>query len=390
MLPLSLFNFVYYWGISLTVAFLPLLFRYKGMSSGEIGLLLSVGPFVAIFAQPLWGVISDRRQTVKKMILLLLAASLIVSTGVFLGGTFSFLFIAMGLFHFFMSPIQPLTDSLATTYAAENNVNYGSIRLWGSLGFSVAAFVIGLVVGQIGIGKIGFVYAGIMILSIAISFLLADSSGKKTPVSLDAIKGTLKNPYYTLFLGAALLLSIPHRMNDSLLGLYMSELGASEGQIGAAWTLAALSEAVVIGVMFILMKRFHLLKLIMFAGLLYSLRWMLYSFASEPGILVLLQAMHSLTFAIFIVASVQYVATVVPTEMLATGQAVFFAIFSGVAGIIGSSAGGYFMDAMGASFVYRAGSASALAGTLVCAMLLGLAKKKKNHRKKIQTSSMQQ
>ncbi|KRG10904.1 hypothetical protein ACA29_20020 [Lederbergia galactosidilytica] len=78
------------------------------MSPAQIGIVLSVGPIVAIFSQPFWGVISDKRQTVKNIILFLLLATLITGLAVFFSPTMSILILMMMIFHFFMSPIQPL------------------------------------------------------------------------------------------------------------------------------------------------------------------------------------------------------------------------------------------------------------------------------------------
>ncbi|MCJ7841691.1 MFS transporter [Lederbergia sp. NSJ-179] len=149
MIRISLFNFFYYWVISLINAFLPLLFRFKGLSPGQIGIVLSVGPIVAIFSQPLWGIISDKRQSVKSVILFLLVAAFITGLAVFFSPTIVLLVIMMMIFHFFMSPIQPLLDSLSTIFAKENGVSYSSIRVWGSIGFAMASFVLGTVWGRL-------------------------------------------------------------------------------------------------------------------------------------------------------------------------------------------------------------------------------------------------
>lgn len=376
MLPLSLFNFFYYWSVSAINAFLPLLFRYKGMNATEIGLLLSVGPFIAIFAQPLWGVISDRRQTVKKIILLLLAATLITSSVVFLGASMLFLIFAMLIFHFFMSPIQPLLDSMSTAYAQEKNISFGSIRIWGSIGFAFASFFIGFLIGKVGIQFLWIIYAVIIVLALIIAVRLSDSEVKRAPISAKTMKNTFKNPRFLGFLAAALFIGIPARMNDGLLGLYMKNLGATESQIGLAWTASSLSEVPVIGLMYILMKRIPLLILISISGGFYSLRWFLYAHLSNPKMLIIGQAMHSVTFAIFMVACLQYVASIVPREMLATGQTIYIAIYAGLGAIIGNTAGGYFMEHFGAGFIYKGGSILALIGAVFCVFLYMKTEKK--------------
>lgn len=377
MLPLSLFNFFYYWTISLINAFLPLFFQFKGMDPTKIGLLLAVGPFIAIFAQPLWGFISDRRQTAKNIILLLLILSFITSTGIFFGTTIIILVIAMLVFHFFMSPVQPLLESMSTAYAQEKGVSYGSIRIWGSIGFAIASITIGYLIGEVGIQYLWFVYATLIILAFIIATRLKDSQVKRLPITTIAIKSTFKNPKYLFFLIAALFIGTTTRMNDGMLGLYLKNLGASEGQIGLAWMASSLSEVPVIGLMYFLMKRIPLLVLIGMSGCFYSLRWFLYANLTDPTMLVLSQTMHSITFAIFMVASLQYVAAIVPREMLATGQTIYFATYAGLGAIIGNSAGGYYMDLYGAAFIYKGASVFALIGTCICFIMYMKSQKNK-------------
>ncbi|WP_062105270.1 MFS transporter [Bacillus niameyensis] len=365
MLHISLFNFFYYWTVSIINAFLPLLFRYKGMSPAEIGVVLAVGPIVAIFSQPLWGVISDKKRTIKKVIVLLLITTFIVSFGVFFSPSMSFLIVFMMIFHFFMSPIQPLLDSLSTKFAKDNGVSYGSIRVWGSIGFATASLILGIIIGKVGIQYLWIIYSLIIFCVLLISLKLTDSEANRKPLTLKGFQKAFSNSRLLGVLIAVLFIAIPHRMNDGLLGIYLQSLGASEGKIGLAWTFSALSEAPVVAIMYVLMRKIPLLALISMAGCFYTLRWFLYSILTDPLMIIMSQAMHSVTFAIFMVATLQYIAQIIPEEMLATGQTAYYATFSGLASIIGSSLGGYFMQYYGGNFIYKMGAVSALVGTSI-------------------------
>lgn len=385
MLPLSLFNFVYYWSFSVFVAFVPLYFQGIGLSPGEIGALLAIGPFVSIFSQPFWGYMSDRKGAIKRVVVFLLIITLFVSSAVFIGKTFWIISVSMALFYFFMSSIQPLADSIATVYTQTHRKNYGAIRMWGSIGFSSASFAIGLLISYIGIGKIGYIYATIIVISLLVSFRLPDAAQQSGQVSRQGgqaskkeIRTIARNKTFLPFLFAVMLISIPHRMNDNMLGLYMQSLGGTEAQIGTAWTIAALSEAPVIGLMALVMRKVHPLLLISLAGFLYSLRWLLYSLIDTPSVLMYTQVFHSVTFAVFLVAAFQYVTSLVPRELLATGQTIFFAVFSGLSGIIGSALGGYLVEKAGGVFMYQTASAIALLGAALCGVMFwGLKKNNK-------------
>lgn len=369
MLRISLFNFFYYWIVSMINAFLPLLFRFKGLSPAQIGIVLSVGPIVAIFSQPFWGVVSDKKQSVKNVIIFLLMATLITGLAVFFSPTMSLLILMMMIFHFFMSPIQPLLDSLSTVFAKEKRVSYGSIRVWGSIGFAIASFVLGTIIGIIGIQYLWIIYSIIIIRVLFIAIRLTDPIVERKPLTTKGFQQAFRNARFLGFLIAILFIAIPHRMNDSMLAIYLKSLGASEGRIGLAWTFSALSEAPVVAIMYILMKRIPLLLLLGIASFFYTCRWFLYGLLTDPMMIIYSQALHSVTFAIFMVSALQYIATIIPEEMLATGQTAYYATFNGLATIIGSAAGGYLMEQFGGGFIYKMGSISALIGTLLFIIL---------------------
>src|SRR5262249_1720613 len=149
------------------------------------------------------------------------------------------------------------------------------------------------------------------------------------------------------FLLMVLIISIPHRMNDALLGLYMSDLGATDAMVSWAWAIAASVEIPVFALLGKYMHRFHELTMLGIASFLYAIRWLLYTFISEPWGLVAMQSTAMVTFAIFWIVSVQYVVRLLPEAFGSTGQSILAMVFLGLAGIIGGSVGGWLSDQWG-------------------------------------------
>ncbi|MFK4998874.1 MFS transporter [Bacillus sp. N9] len=112
----------------------------------------------------------------------------------------------------------------------------------GDVGVGTGSVVIGFLIGVIGIMHLGTMYAIILILTIIVGFFLQD--GRKTTakaITLRSIQQLFKNREYMLFLFICLLIFMTHRMNDSLLTVYISDLGASELQVGVSWMVATFS-----------------------------------------------------------------------------------------------------------------------------------------------------
>lgn len=59
---LKYFNFFMYGSWSLLNPFLPVYFQHTGFTALQIGVLMSVGPMISLFANPFWGYWSDRLQ----------------------------------------------------------------------------------------------------------------------------------------------------------------------------------------------------------------------------------------------------------------------------------------------------------------------------------------
>ncbi len=80
--PLKMLLFWFHGANTIIVSFLPLYLQYSGLDGTEIGWVMAIGPFIAIFSQPFWGYMSDKYQTVKKILLLCLIG-LLISSAIF-------------------------------------------------------------------------------------------------------------------------------------------------------------------------------------------------------------------------------------------------------------------------------------------------------------------
>ncbi|WP_199622087.1 MFS transporter [Paenibacillus alkalitolerans] len=361
-------NALFYAQSSVLLPYLPLYFATKGFTTVEIGLLMMAGPFVAVFAQPVWGYISDRYRTVKNVIALLWALALLCSIGMFTVSGFPLTLTFVTLLYFFLMPSAPLLDSLSIRSAEEAGVSYGSVRLWGSVGFSVTAVVSGGILVLIGgVNNLQWIYWGIWLLPLLLLFFLQDVRTNTPPVSLSSLSVVVRNRQFLWFLLLVFVMMLPHRMNDGFLGLYMTELGAGEQLVGLAWALAAFAEVPTFALLHRYLHRVHELALLGIVGLLYIIRWIVYALVTDPVLLFVLQASHAITFAVFWVTAVTYAVRSVPPELRSTGQSLLAAVFVGMAGIAGGVFGGWLEEWGGFSSAYGIGAV--LAGAAGIAFL---------------------
>lgn len=354
MVKLSSFYFLFYSCFAFHYVFLPLLFQHNGLSIIQISIIMSAGMFVSILAQPLWGMVSDRNQTIKRPIIVLASCAFIASFFMFSASSFVYVLIFTCLFMSFMTPIQPLTDMLAVQFAARNGIDYGKMRLWGSLGFAVTAFLLGYITDVFGIESLGTLFAFLMIGVIVYTLTLDDIKVNKVHSKEKInILSITRNRKFLFFLLMVLLIGIPARMNDNLFGLYMNTLGASKTDIGTSFLFSAISEVPMFFIIGYILRKIQPLFLILIGSFLYIIRWIIYSIVHNPDLLLFLPLMQSVTFTFVFVGGLYYIAQFMPKHLMATSQAIFTAVFTGISSIIGSSVGGWILNSFGGPRVYH-------------------------------------
>ncbi|NOU75628.1 MFS transporter [Paenibacillus sp. LMG 31458] len=358
------FNFLYFALLAMFVSFLPVYLDAQGLPATKIGLIIGTGGFIAIFSQPLWGMISDRTKTIKKVMLLLLGCSTIVGYLLYASSSFVVLLLFTMLMYFFLMPLDPLTESLNFQTAEANGVSYGSIRTFGAVGYAVMSLAVGYTTQYFGINSLAFLFAGIGIISILICLPLPDAPVTGKPISLKSLRNFLSNKETIWFMLLIFIVAVPQRINDTFLGVYIRKLGGTPDMVGLAWFLAAGSEILVFALSFWWLRKGKELAIISFAAVFYFIRFFLSAWVTDPHILVYLQLLQTFTFPIFYSAAIQYLYRIVPEEWRATGQTVLAILFFGVSGIVASYLGGWFYESFGGKQLYLWISGMSFAGLL--------------------------
>ncbi|NHW36735.1 MFS transporter [Paenibacillus aceris] len=353
IISLSGVNFFYYASSAILLPYLPLYLQTKGYTAAEIGLLMMIGPFISIFAQPFWGYVSDRFNSVKNIVFLLWVLSLLGSFGLFLTNGFGLTLGFILLLYFFLLPSIPLIDNLVVKSTAGRGMSYGSVRVWGSIGFSGVALISGLLLDELGgVARIPYFYWVLWIFPFLFLAFIKDEKSSGQRITLSAIGIIFKSKSFLWFMLMILIISIPHRMNDALLGLYLNKLGATDAMVSWAWAIAACSEIPVFALINRYIHRYHELTILGIVAIIYTVRWILYSVITDPWVLIGLQVTQMLTFAVLWIVAVQYVVRLLPEQFGSTGQSILAMVFMGLAGIIGGSIGGWLSEQWGGASMY--------------------------------------
>ncbi|WP_139488035.1 MFS transporter [Brevibacillus dissolubilis] len=350
---LRAYDYFYFSLLAMFISFLPVYLSAQGFSATQIGAVIGTGAFIGILSQPLWGFISDKGKTIKKVLILMLAISVVVGTLLFRSSGFFTLYLLAGLMYFFYLPTDPLTESLNYQLAQKEKVSFGAVRTFGAIGYATTSLMAGYIASAFGITILGWMYLAFGLLTVLLAWRLPDVPTVSKPVAFSSLAAFFKHSRAVRFFIVVLLMALPHRMNDIFLGVYIQSIGGTTGQVGLAWFISAASEALFFAWSARFLRSGRELNLIIIAAGLYALRYIATALAPGPEWVAFLQLLQGVTFVIFYTAAIQYLYGIIPEEWKSTGQMVLAVLFFGVSGIVGSFVGGWIFDTFGGASLYN-------------------------------------
>ncbi|HLO01764.1 MAG TPA: MFS transporter [Symbiobacteriaceae bacterium] len=365
--------FIFFAGYGALLPFLPVYYQQIGLTPGQIALLQSLTPLLVFLSQPIFGPLADRVGNRGRLLAGVLLATGVVGAAMLLPRSFGALLPIVALFSFFRSVIVPLSDSIALGEAQRTGRAYSQLRLWGSTGFLIATNVLGFVYARYSIKlAFGIWLAGMILATLFAARLPADGVKTKRQPLGPALKRLVANRELLLFLGVTALLQMTEAAHATFFSIHLSGLGAAAGLVGVAWGLAALTEVPVWSVLPRFVRRWGPLPILTVAATFYGIRWVLYGLVGSAPLLVGLQLLQGISFALFMPVAVEEVGRLTPPDLRSSGQALLGICGGGIATVVGTLVGGVLVEAAGTSLLYTVMGGVAFVGALGYVGLLRL------------------
>lgn len=317
-----------------------------GLSGSEIGLITSLGPAVTVVTQPLWGLLADATQKPRRWLAVSLFAAAVLGVLGSMLHQFIWILAIWFLLVLFESASTPISDGLTILYCAKNQLEYGLFRMWGALGFALAAFLMGIVAEQWGMPLIFFGFAGFFIAACILSLSLPKESEKLKPRYTDGMGKLLRQPRFLIFLIAVFFIFGPMDANNTFFGLLINQAGGKMGNVGFGWLIAAGTEVPVMWMAGKAVRKYGTMKMLIAAAFLSTLRFFFYFF--EPSVLWIdLSAVaQGIVFGLFAVTGLQYVEELSEDDYQHTAIALFSATTYGAGNWFFTLIGGFIMDVL--------------------------------------------
>jgi MFS transporter, PPP family, 3-phenylpropionic acid transporter len=362
-LPLTPAVFYFFWFTALGTyfPFVSLYYFERGLDLTQIGYLLSLSGFAQLLAGPGWGVLADAFRLHRFLLPLAIVGVLIPAA--LIGGVtdFGIILILAAIVAIFSVPIAPLSDAATLALLGERRDRYGSLRVWGAIGWGVSTVVAGFLVQQFGLHIIFLMYPLVGCLACVAAIMLPKASFVSTNL-LVAARTLIRDLRWMRFVVCILFIGFASALMHGFLSIYFAELGAGRDQIGLAYTIASISELPVMVVASIVLRRWGAWPLLFCGGLAYALRLGIYATTSDVNIALAAQLLHGLCFGAIWIAGVHEAQRLAPAGLAATAQSLFGTAMYGVAAILSNLVGGV---------IYQQAGHSVLFGTAACLALVG-------------------
>ena len=279
------------------------------------------------------------------------------------------LFVVMTAFCFAYNAVMPQFESITMSHLAARSDRYGLIRVWGSIGFIVVVASFGWLIDarRLGIGALPWLMLPVLaaVLGSALINRYAHDPDASRTAADEGFRARLRQPHVIAFFVAAFLTQVSFGPFYTFFSIYLSEHGYSTGTQGVLWTVGVLAEIAVFFLSSRIFRRWDAARVLMFALLSASVRWLMTAlFPDNTPLMVLAQLTHALNFGAFFAAAMQLLVRFFPGRLNGHGQGVFYGLSSGVGGVCGALLAGQLWR-FGGETAFMASSATALLATVI-------------------------
>ena len=350
-------------------AFFPFLAIYldaRGITAGQIGLVILVMALGRVIFLPLWGHVAD---TTLGRVAVLRWGTLGTAGAAF----------AMNLVHgvvpiaavafvvsAFMVATGPNIDAIALKHLGEERMSdYGRIRGWESLSYAGGCLMFGALLQAVGL-RFAMPFFAVSSLSVlAWSWTLP--ADRPAAVTRHGKLGTVgavfrEAPRFWGFLAAVFLLWTGFNAAWNFFSLKIEHGGGGPLLVGIGTALGGVMEVPVMRLSSRLQRGWGLRRVYVLGCCVYALGFLSWGLFDSPTIVSMLTIFEGTAFGLIFTTSVVIIGRLVPESLYSTGNSMVAMVSFGIGPILGAGVGGFVYQYLGSTVLFSAAAALALAG----------------------------
>jgi PPP family 3-phenylpropionic acid transporter len=361
---------IYYAALGSVLPYRVLFLESRGLSPTQIGLLGSIAAAAAILPGVMWAAWSDRTGRRRSIILFGFSVLMVLWLAFPLASSFYHFLLLMVLTSLLVPPLEALLNVLVIGGLDRKRLGYGysTVRIWGSLGWILAAVLTGSLVQATDDLRFAFlVGAGLVGVCLFLP-IKADGGQEDDP---EGVKGGSSTGVREMlpFASATIIRALSVGMTYTFLSIYLLRIGTPIWMIGWGWAISAAPEIPIMIFAGKLSDRIGRVPLLMGGALCSSLMAFVYAWVESPGLAVPLMTLSGISFALTHIASVGYLADLAPRNRQAMAQSLYVVLTMQLPRVAGPFLGGLIIDRYGLSPMFLLAGMLSLAAVGVLAPL---------------------
>ncbi len=374
--------FLLFSNLAIIGPYLQVFLSLQGYSKATIGVMLGTFEMAGVAGPLLIGHIADRNGRYRSLLAWSVGLALLVFVPLRIFVNPLVALITLVPFGMLYKSTIPLTDAIVTRTLSDPAVEYGRVRVFGSVGFVFMSVLIQLS------GILAPATATVILLcnlltgsAFLLSLFLFPSGRVENPTKPDETStsktGTI-DPLFWVGIAAIFFARMGITAHYSFFSIFLEQKMGIQS-ISGIWAIGSIAEMPVILFGGVLLKKFRTEGLLALSFLAISLRIFGYSLLPPVPVLVALQLLHGLTFGGLHMASVNLVNTYTSRSRRALGMGLYVAVGTGLSAFIASAAGGIILEKWGFAAMFRLYSTFPLLGLVLLPVLRLGARRKERH-----------
>jgi MFS transporter, PPP family, 3-phenylpropionic acid transporter len=346
--------------------FLSLFLDDRGLSPGQIGLVIATMALGRIAAGPIWGHVADTRLGRRTTLQIGAIGATATALALFAAESDAAILVFGSAFAAFYTTTGPNLDAIALEHLGRDRMGeYGRIRAWESLSYAVSCLLIGLTLELTSPAwSMPILAAG----SLAVA-TWAITVRRDRPAHLEGHGrfGTVgaafrAAPKLWQYLLALLFVWTGFNAAWNFIALKIDEGGGGPLLVGVGAALGGLVEVPVMRRSSRLGREWGLRRVFVLGCAVYALGFLLWGLIDDPTAVSLLTILEGVAFGLLFTTGVVVIGKMLPSSLYSTGQSMWVVVSLGIAPIIGAGIGGWVYETAGTVALYAGASFLAMAG----------------------------
>ena len=321
------------------VPYTPVWLDGQGLTAAEISTVMAAPFFLRLLITPGVALAADRSGEHRSTLIVLAWASMAIVLALSQASGFWPILLLMVPLIIAFTTIMPLTETVAVSGVRHAGLDYGRMRLWGSLTFVAASFAGGFAITRWGsAAAIWLVALGCALTVIAAHLLPREALGEDPPGphqgpwwKADEPLMLLRQPAFVVFLLAAGGVQAAHATFLTFGTLIWHKQGLSGGWIGALRAIGVFAEVALFAASGWLVRTFGAVWLLGAGALASIFRWTVMGFNPGLSVLIPLQILHGVTYGASHIGAIHFIGHAVPRHASGSAQALYATVAAGLA-----------------------------------------------------------